>query len=277
MKTILVPTDFSSYSDNALRYAAALSMKMDARILVFHSYHVPVPATDVPIDIKSEAELKKSALKSLHDLKESFGKEFPDTRFSIETTSGFADDEIIERVTKEKCDYVVMGTHGSSGLVEVLLGSNTAKVIEKAACPVFAIPGEAVFEGLNRIVFAADYGTHNFNNALGIVEMARTFGSQVNLLHIRSGDMDETMEYAELESFKNRVCRESGYDKVSFTLIDHSDVFQGLNGYLEEERPDLLVLSMRNRNFVQKVFSRSLTKRMAHHAHIPLLVLHISH
>jgi nucleotide-binding universal stress UspA family protein len=106
------------------------------------------------------------------------------------------------------------------------------------------------------------------------VELAKPFEAEINLLHIRSGKLDESMEYSELEGFKNRVVEETGYPHIRFTLIDHDDAYTGLNAYVEETKPDLLVLSMRNRNFVQKVFGRSITKRMAHHGHTPLYVLH---
>jgi nucleotide-binding universal stress UspA family protein len=277
MKTILVPTDFSKCADNALRFAAALGQKTGARILVFHSYHVPVPATDIPIDVRTEAELKKTALKSLHDLKEKYGREYPGMQFLVETAAGFADDEIVERAKKEQCDYVVMGTHGATGLREMLLGSNTSTVMEKAACPVFAIPEDAAFrEGLGPVLFAADYGMHNYANALRLIELARLFGTEVTLLHIRSGKLDETTEYAELEGFRNRLREESKYEKIAIALTEHDDVYQGLNEYIGETRPGLVVVSMRNRNFVQKVFGRSLSKRMAHQGHTPLLVLHAS-
>jgi nucleotide-binding universal stress UspA family protein len=274
MKTILVPTDFSAHAENALRYAARLNEKLQGRILVFHSYHVPVPATEAPVDLRSEAELKRGALKSLQQLKDSFTQEFPGTTLLVETAAGFADDEIIERARQDRCDYIVMGTHGASGLREWLLGSNTSTVMEKAPCPVFAIPEEGRLDGMKNIVFAADYGMHNYKNALHVVELARLFHSTVTLLHIRSGRFDESTEYAELEGFKSRVTRDSGYDQVTVSLLDGDDSYQTLHQYTEESRPDLLVLSMRNRNFFQKVFSRSLTKRMAHHSSIPMLVLH---
>ena len=275
MKTILVPTDFSKCANNALRYAAELNKTLNARILVFHSYHVPVPATDIPIDLKTEAELKKGALKSLQDLKITYSQKYPGMQFLVETSSGFADDEIITRVGKEQCDYVVMGTHGSSGLREFLLGSNTTTVMEKATCPVFAVPEDAVFNGLGQVVFAADYGMHNYDNVLKVIELIKPFNSEITLLHIRIGKLDEFLEYSELEGFKNRVVEESKYSRISFSLIDHTDVYQGMNTFTEEAKPSLLVLSMRNRSFVEKIFSRSITKRMAHHGHTPLLVFHI--
>ncbi len=49
-----------------------------------------------------------------------------------------------------------MGTHGSSGITEIILGSNTASVIEKSTVPVLAIPHKAVYNGINNLVYAYD-------------------------------------------------------------------------------------------------------------------------
>jgi nucleotide-binding universal stress UspA family protein len=65
MKTILIPTDFSKHSINAIEYAASLAEKIPIKLVLLHTYHAPVIYTEVPVvaltdqDFEAEAELKR--------------------------------------------------------------------------------------------------------------------------------------------------------------------------------------------------------------------------
>jgi nucleotide-binding universal stress UspA family protein len=71
MKTIIVPTDFSATSNNAMDYAAGLAKQTGSSLLVFHAYQVPVSMTDVPIVLVSVEELQKNAENKMADVKKS--------------------------------------------------------------------------------------------------------------------------------------------------------------------------------------------------------------
>ena len=276
MKTILVPTDFSENADNALAFAAGLNKKLKAKIIIYHTFHIPLVATDIPIPVQTEEELTLDSLRMLNKTEKKIRLNYPDMDFAIETSQGFADEEIVSLEKKYNCDLVIMGTHGASGITELLMGSNTGRVMEKSVCPVLAVPEGAKITDMKKIVFAAEYGAHTFENVYKVVELARLFDSEVILLHITKGRFDENFEYAELEAFKRKAVEESKYPKISFRLLEDKDVFHGLSLYLEEIKGDLLVLNMRHHAFVQRIFSRSLTKRMAYHSHIPVLALHMA-
>ncbi len=80
-------------------------------------------------------------------------------------------DEALSLIADYKIDIVVMGTHGASGITELILGSNTASVIEKAPVPVLAIPANAVYTGINNVVYAYDEiksGLPSFQRLLAI-------------------------------------------------------------------------------------------------------------
>jgi len=168
-----------------------------------------------------------------------------------------------------------MGTKGASGIGE-LIGTNAARVISDSICPVIAIPENAKMKGLQKIVFAANYGEDDFRNIFDLIDIARLFDSEVILLHVKDEANNNAMEYAELEGFRNHVINESKYPKISLKLLEDEDVYEGLNFYLEEIKADMLAISMRNRSFIQKLFNRSLTKKMVYHSHLPVLAFHTS-
>ena len=71
MKTIIVPTDFSAISNNAIDYAVDLAKATGSSLLVFHAYQVPVSMTDVPIVLLSVEDLQKNAESKMDEVKKS--------------------------------------------------------------------------------------------------------------------------------------------------------------------------------------------------------------
>jgi nucleotide-binding universal stress UspA family protein len=275
MKTIIVPTDFSDNATHALRYACMLNSAFNGKIILFHSYAVPVFAPDASyVILPDDDELKKESHDLLNKQKKKISAEFPGMTFETLIDEGFAEQAITETSKKKKADLLVMGIQGASGLREALIGSITAAVMEDTACPVIAVPEKAKVDKLEKIVFATDYSLNDFENIGNILELAKPFNAEVILLHVSSGDLDKAYEFAAIENFKEKIAAKNKYDRISFKLLESRDVLDGLNFYLDEIRADLLAMSMHHRTFFQKMFNRSKTKRMAFHTHIPLLAFH---
>jgi nucleotide-binding universal stress UspA family protein len=274
MKTILVPTDFSANADHALHYAIEINKKLKAKIVLFHSVFVPLYATDVPIAMPSDEELRREAHKTLNEIKDRESRKHRNMLFYSRTSSGFTENEVVTAEKSTKATYVVMGTGGATGLKEIFLGTNTAAVIEKSHCPVITVPEMAALALPKKIVFATDFGTKDFQNILSLIEFARLFKANVYLLHVSTGDKDRNDEYGKLKALSEKVTTESLYPNIHYRLLDAMEVYEALSSYLEELKADMIAISKRDLRF--KLFSRSLTKKMAYHTHIPLMVFHTS-
>lgn len=139
---ILVPTDFSKFSRNALTYATAFADKFGAELYLLHvvqnlAMMVPDTVNVVPPIIPSAEELTRAVRDAL-DRTVSEGQL---ERFTVhkEVREGTPFYEIIQVAKEKDVDLIVMGTHGHSGLAHVLLGSVTEKVVRKAPCPVLTV------------------------------------------------------------------------------------------------------------------------------------------
>jgi nucleotide-binding universal stress UspA family protein len=140
---ILCPVDFSEASLGALEYAISLAEEADARLTLFHSIevppelqeHIPVPA-DFDVD-QCRAAAEAACLQRLRELVP------PSVRDYCEVTSavseGAAYREIL-RCADQAADLIVMGVHGRGAVDVMLFGSNTARVIRAATCPVLIVP-----------------------------------------------------------------------------------------------------------------------------------------
>lgn len=274
MKTILVSTDFSKNSDNAIHFALELNKKLRANVILFHSYVVPILAGDMPVIMPSDDELKSESDKLLSQLRNKCREEYPGMDIETMLSPGYPEDEIPKALVEKNADLLVMGTQGASGLREVLIGSITATVMNNTECPVLAIPEDAQFKGLHKIVFATNYADNDFENIEQVVEIARLFEAEVIMLHVSTRQLDTAYEYAAIETFKERIRSDSQYEKVSFKLLESREVVDGLNFYLDETKANMIVMSMHHRTFFQQIVNRSKTKKMAFHTHIPLLAFH---
>ncbi|REJ81733.1 MAG: universal stress protein [Bacteroidetes bacterium] len=271
MKTFLVPTDFSENALHAARYALTMNRKMKAKIVLFHSYVVPVYASDIPVIVPIDAELLKAGEESCRRLHAAMRAEFPESEIIMDIKQGYPEEEIIEAASSHKADLIIMGTKGASGLRETLIGTITASVMENATCPVMAVPFETVFKPFERFVFATNYAEGDFRYVEQVLEFVKAFDATLVLLHISSGEIEKSYEYEAIERFKERIKDDSAYSRLEIKLIESTDVYEVLNKFIVDSKADVVAMTMRKRSFIQKLFSRSVTKRMAYHTHIPLI------
>jgi nucleotide-binding universal stress UspA family protein len=142
LRRILVPTDFSKFSQNALIYAAALAEKFGAEISLLHvvqdlAVFIPDMVTVAP-PIAPSLEQMTTAVQAAFDrvIRENQLEKLSIRREVIEGTPFY---EIIRFAKENAIDLIVMGTHGHTGLAHMLLGSVTEKVVRKAPCPVLTV------------------------------------------------------------------------------------------------------------------------------------------
>jgi nucleotide-binding universal stress UspA family protein len=139
---ILVPTDFSKHSDNALTYAAAFAEKFGAELTLLHvvqdlSLFVPEAVTISPPVAPPVEQLTAAVREALERVIDSRQLR----RFTVhaEVREGSPFYEIVRFAKELDVDLIILGTHGHTGLAHVLLGSVAEKVVRKAPCPVLTV------------------------------------------------------------------------------------------------------------------------------------------
>lgn len=280
MKNILLPTDFSPNADNALNFAVEIARKIKGNLILLHAYSVQLIDPNMPAEIYLSAyqEEEKSAKENLEELSKRISESNKDINgnniFTTEAivTQGLVVDEVLSLINDFKIDIVIMGTHGASGITEMILGSNAASIIEKATVPVLAIPGNAVYKEINNLVYAYDDIKSGLPSFKWLLEFARIYDSEITLLHIiETGKDTMDLNQKEFEKIKQSV----SYDKIRLELVKEENILEGINDYVNSNNVDVLAMAIRKRTLLDKIFSRSLTKKMAYHTRIPLLALHI--
>jgi len=137
IRKILVPIDFSSHSNQVMKYASAIAQAFNARIILMHvvdSASYSVTDTFAIVDRRRPLETIARALLG------SWAKQLNgNIRVQRHLATGFAYQEILNTTRKDQVDLIIMGTHGRTGLRHFLLGSVTEKVVRMAPCPVLTV------------------------------------------------------------------------------------------------------------------------------------------
>ncbi len=143
IKTILVPTDFSSDADAAIEAAIDLAEAFDAKLELFHAYHVEIPPIYAgfggdftrPEDILEP--IREGAEATMNRLVEEVAARGLDVRGRV--AMDYASRAILDEAERLLADLIVMGTRGLTGLEHLVLGSTAERVIRLARCPVMTV------------------------------------------------------------------------------------------------------------------------------------------
>ncbi len=131
---ILVPMDFSSSSDVALKFASQLAKESSAELHLVHVSEQPLPITEgfagyaPPVDLAAERDLLEKTKPATEGVK-----------YRHELLVGDAAQVLVEYATEHHVDLIVMGTHGRTGFSRLLMGSVAEAVVRRAPCPVLTL------------------------------------------------------------------------------------------------------------------------------------------
>ena len=141
LQRILLPTDFSTYSAAATRYACELATKFDAELHLLHTLDVnlaPTPSFGMGLALPSLIhESKAAAEKSLAGILDP--KWLIGRKVIHAVVEGSPKVEIIRYARQHDIDPIVLSTHGRTGLIHVIMGSVAENVVRTAPCPVLTV------------------------------------------------------------------------------------------------------------------------------------------
>ncbi|OIQ16601.1 MAG: hypothetical protein BM557_09830 [Flavobacterium sp. MedPE-SWcel] len=277
MKRVLFPTDFSEAANIAFTYALKFADTLNAELTILHVYNLPIVETPVLPESTKEifdivaANQSESFERELKKLEQLAAKRKLD---HIKLHDILLHGDLIYNINKvcheKDIDLIVMGTTGASGIKETFLGSNTATVISNAKVPVLGIPTAAEFHHqIKNVVFTTQYKDEDNLALQRLLDITNKIGSSVYCLHIKNdNDPDDIDE--KINEWKMRYNNE----KVSFFSITGNNTEETILDFVENQHIDMLAMLKHKRSFFENLFHRSLTKKMAYHSKVPIMVFH---
>ncbi len=279
MKNILLPTDFSENSWNAVQYAIALLKEKSCIFYVLHTYTPAIAnhrfmAAALYGDNKEDT-LHMASQRGLKKVVRRIHKTHNRSNHRFETISSFSllTDVIQELIEEKEIDLIVTGTKGASGLDTVFMGSNTVRIIKSVKnCPILAIPQYFKFQAPNQIAFTTNFKRfYTLYELRPLIQLAAMFEATIQIVYVQH----ESKELTELQQFNLNILRKYFGSvvhnvhtvPVTNTVANSLEIFtNGLNIYL------LAMLNYRHSQ-MERMTREPVIKQIAFHTRIPLLVM----
>lgn len=276
MLRVLLPTDFSDNSFEAIRYAILLFKDVTCEFSLLHAYMPPIYHTEYLVGspglIGLGDVIKETAVTNLGKLQKRLEDQFENNKHTFESHAclNTLPNQVNEMVEDKKIDLIVMGTKGATGAQEILFGTNTVHIIKKATCPVIAIPPNFAYEVPKEILFPTDYEVDYKSKPLDILlKIAKQHISSIEVLHVSYGyDLSEKQQ-------KNKEKLDGILKGVAhlFHNQPNQEVIQAINSFQLKHKMNLLVMVQNKHTFVERLFIEPVIKKIGFHITIPFMVI----
>ncbi|MGB0896344.1 MAG: universal stress protein [Flavobacteriaceae bacterium] len=274
MKKILVPTDFSEGAESALKVAAQLAKKYDSELHVIHLLELPFDMVD-PMHETSELPEAMFFMKLAHQKFEAFlDKPYldgVDVYEGIQNNAAF--EGIIDTAHDKDIDLIVMGSRGASGFKEMVIGSNTEKVVRTSDVPVLVIKREDESFKIKDFVFACEFTAEYKPSFLKAIDFANKSNAKMHLLMVNTPSSFITT--AEAEKRMNSFLE--GVAIGDYTLNIYSDVSieKGIINFSNSINADVISMSTHGRKGLSHFFNGSISEDLVNHAKRPVVTFKI--
>lgn len=274
MKNILVPTDFSTCAGYAAEAAMKLAQRAGAEIHFLHIMNTPVDWAALPKEMEEKypetlqaVHLAEVALHRLEKQAEEYG-------LRVRTFLPFnkPNEAIIDHVNRMGHDFIVMGSHGAAGIRELMLGSNTQKVVRYSPVPVLVVKDDRGPFEVRNVVFASDFSDEADKPFSQVQDFAEVCGAHVHLLYVNvPGYFEETETSRDrIEAFRKR-------NGISCTrhIWNGFNEERGISGFAREIQADVISLATHGKVGVLRKLLPSVAGQLANHSGLPVLSVRV--
>ncbi|MDC7994327.1 universal stress protein [Altibacter sp. HG106] len=277
MKTILVPTDFSPHSENALRAAASIAKKKNAQIMVVHMIGLESGLLTSNTDLPTEASVfyVKLAEKRFSELLDQVYLKDIQVKSMVKKYRNFS--EINTLAAELETDLIVMSSHGASGIEELFLGSNTEKVIRTSEIPVLVIKQFVADFDIDLGVFASDFSSEAVSVYIEAKQFFDLFQATMKTVYVNIPGRNFKTS-SEIDKLLYDFFEEAGYENPSeavsqVSIVSDKTVEQGVLAYSDLIDSDVIVVPTHGRRGLSHLLRGSISEDVANHSHKPVLTM----
>lgn len=279
MLKILLPTDFSKNSTNAISYAMQFFTKWKCTFYILHvqktsdyitgDLMAATPKTMVYKAVMKDSE--KKLLELIETLKKTeFVKSY---KFQPLVDFDSLTDAVKQTIKAHKIDLIVMGSNGASDAKEAFFGSNTLQLVRSIASPILIIPNNFQYKTIRNVLFSIQTKTIFLLKEVKILkEILVKYNAKLNVLLSM-----EQPNMAEEERLKNGIHNLFSEFNYQFNSIIGIPTSEAITSYEQLISIDLNAIFMDKEKFIDRLIFGSQNKLIAEESEIPLLVLSHSH
>jgi nucleotide-binding universal stress UspA family protein len=283
MNKILVPTDFSEQADNALHVAGKIASKNQVEIHLLHVLDVSMgggfgfntmgePTSTSMMDQVYVLQLIDITKKRLIDIASKYQSQ-TSMRITPVVHTGHIYGSINTYAEDENVDLIVMGTKGASGLKELLVGSNTERIVRNATCPVLSVKNVRPDFTIRKMVFASNFESDQMA-AVGKLKMIQEiFNAHVHLVYINVPN--NFVGTRAIRAKANEFVQRYQLPNYDFTVYDDNSEEEGIIHFAEEVSADVIAVATHGRTGLSHLLSGSIAEDIVNHANRPVLTFNL--
>ncbi|OMP31344.1 universal stress protein [Mangrovimonas sp. DI 80] len=274
MKKILVPTDFSAEAENALKVAAQLARRRDGEIYLLHMLELPLQQVDVmntPSELPEAMFFMKLAHQKFEELLSKDYLEGITVYENVQTDGTFSN--LVDKGHEFNADLIIMGSHGTSGIKEMFIGSNAEKVVRTSDIPVLVIKNNHDNFMVENFVFASDFKNDNKETYKQAVTLAKEFNAKMHLLMVNTAN-----NFIPTSEARQRILdfiKDYEFDNYTLNIYNDSSVENGILNFSKEINADLIGISTHGRQGIAHFFNGSISEDLVNHAKRPVITFKI--
>lgn len=281
MKKILVPTDYSEQANYALDFAYQIARKSEAEIYLLNVIDYPglstawsggmnvIGGAEPPFDTMDENFINNLMERSKEEMRAMVEK-LNEHDITIHETVEIGNPYyvITEKIENEKINLVIMGSKGASGLEEVLIGSNTEKVVRHAKCPVITIKQKREFDKIHKIALASNFEGDQSHVVQELQKLQYIFNAEFHLVKINTPNNFESTRkiMKQMEDFV------ATYHIKNCTLNIYNDFIEedGIIYFAQDIDADMIAMATHGRSGIMHLLSGSIAEDVVNHAKRPV-------
>ena len=282
MKTILVPTDFSKHALIATQTAADIARRSGADIILLHvveevtggSFNVEgeVASSDIEnrlFNLRLIDRARKALAKAVLD------PSLADVKVDGELRIGNPFHAMRTILTEKKADLVVMGTSGHTKIEEMLIGTNTEKVVRLSKCPVLTVNKKPASSNFKNIVYATAMAKDEEVFSRIVRRTQQLYNSTVHLVRINTpGDFQRDYK---VKDYMNRFAKNLRLKNYTISVYNDLSVEEGVIRFADGIDADMIAMATHGRTGFAHVIAGSVAEDVVGHARRPVLTFVVKH
>ncbi|MFL5763704.1 MAG: universal stress protein [Bacteroidia bacterium] len=273
IKKILLPIDFSETSLLAIEHAGFTAQLFKAELVLLHvvEQHWEQFSIIAPeLRVSSPDEFTKAIEKKLEETASAILSKYG-VKSATVTSTGNIFNEILSVSKEHNVDLVVMGTHGTSGVVEFFIGSNTFKMVTQSECPVISVQAHAIKLGFKEILLPIDDSAHSRQKVNHAVVLAKHFASRVHIL-----GLPESQDDSDRKKFEIKLDQIEEYVKkcglpLTRKMLEGKNQAKTTYDYAKTVNADLIVIMTDQDEDLTGRLMGTFAQQIINHSKIPVL------
>ena len=281
-KTLLTLINFAKDYEKHADYAARLACDLNLKLILLHVYNSGVYPFGSASSINGGGLLyaqsnilihKKSADKKLKELAVRLNRSFPDLLIDTIISEDFELSAVKDLIENDEADMLLTANNQYNSMFSV--NADSYELIHEIDCPIWIIPENHNYNPLKQIVYATDYKSEDIKTITDLVELTGSFNPHISALHITDDPGFESK--IKKEGFRDILVEKTAYknlEVINALTSNSGNIGELLDEYASKNKVDLIVALRENRNFLDRLFKVSTTKKLVTKSHIPILIYH---